>query len=596
MYRCVVATFAIIVALPAVPAAAAIYRVGSGAGCTHATIQSAIDAAVATASADEIRISGTQYTLQNLLIQDDSGGLTMTGGFASCTAAAPVTGQRTIIGGINGSPWQPVLRVANPYRVVLQNLDIRDGHAWLTASGAGISMSSNRAGELRLVDTLVRGNTQMNGQGGGIAIRDTQSPYGDAVLVLAGNSGVSSNTATTSGGGIHCVGSAVVLEGSSFVSQNLADSGDGGGIHAAGDCSVDIQSRGFNGSGAVIFSNQAPQGRGGGLFQTGARGTTRMWTVDPAVPARIVGNSAMRGGGAAVSGGAQMQLFNVTIETSIASESGGAVLVDDIGFVGVASRFAMLGIEDGAPGGAINCTTPEACNVARGNRVESAVPQPGNGALIAVDSDAALATEVKFRGTRIEGNVGTSLIGYPDSRGEIILNGALVTGNTTQGPLFLVAAATNTLQIAASTIVANTISSGMPVIAAAGSCDPANEHVGTRAMRSIVWQPGRNVTSSSASDCFRLLVGNQFDALPASPERVVADPSFVNAAGGDFRLSSTSPALDFSPVQVGDATRVAGLRWVDLPYITNLFGIQDLGAYERFDDRIFVSGFECLDC
>ena len=57
-------------ALAAAPAFANIYTVGSGTACTHATIQSAIDAADAASSnvADEIRLSGASFTGQQLTI------------------------------------------------------------------------------------------------------------------------------------------------------------------------------------------------------------------------------------------------------------------------------------------------------------------------------------------------------------------------------------------------------------------------------------------------------------------------------------------------------------------------------------------------
>ena len=53
---------AVAIALLTPPVLGATYRVGSGAGCTHATIQAAIDTAVATAADDEIRISTTSWT------------------------------------------------------------------------------------------------------------------------------------------------------------------------------------------------------------------------------------------------------------------------------------------------------------------------------------------------------------------------------------------------------------------------------------------------------------------------------------------------------------------------------------------------------
>src|SRR5688572_30551883 len=49
--------FVLALAALASPASAAVYRVGTGSGCTHSSIQAAVDAAGNTTQADTIRIT-----------------------------------------------------------------------------------------------------------------------------------------------------------------------------------------------------------------------------------------------------------------------------------------------------------------------------------------------------------------------------------------------------------------------------------------------------------------------------------------------------------------------------------------------------------
>ena len=70
------------------PNAATDFRVGTGSGCTHATIQAAIDAAAATPETDFIRVTRSlDYSDQALEIEDQS--LVLEGGYAT----APPTAQ-----------------------------------------------------------------------------------------------------------------------------------------------------------------------------------------------------------------------------------------------------------------------------------------------------------------------------------------------------------------------------------------------------------------------------------------------------------------------------------------------------------------------
>src|ERR1700752_1198571 len=100
MYR--FASLASIVALAlaafAGPAGAATFRVGAGGGCTHATIQDAIDDAAADPDvADFIRVTRSQsYSDVALDIHDQH--VVIVGGYANCFDEIG-DGQRTVLTG-----------------------------------------------------------------------------------------------------------------------------------------------------------------------------------------------------------------------------------------------------------------------------------------------------------------------------------------------------------------------------------------------------------------------------------------------------------------------------------------------------------------
>ena len=158
--------------LSAAPAAAAIYRVGIGAGCTHATIQGAVGAAFSSAEADVIRISQTQsYTQQSILIDQVQGALVLAGGFATCQSNAPTPGARTEL---NGNGNLSVVRINETRTVELDDLDIQGGRG--TGSGGGVYVTGSDGAVLALGNTLVRSN--QGASGGGIAVFNTDADSG----------------------------------------------------------------------------------------------------------------------------------------------------------------------------------------------------------------------------------------------------------------------------------------------------------------------------------------------------------------------------------------------------------------------------------
>lgn len=565
----------------AIPVHAAIYRVGSGAGCTHSSIQAAIGAAAVSPESDEIRLSATlTYTQQSLLIDQVKGSLVIAGGFVTCMDNAQTAGARTVI---DGTGTLPVVRIYDTRTVVLNRLDLQGGNA---GRGGGVSATGRADDVLMLSGTLVRSNQAV--QGGGIAIDslDGGRPY----LLLFGDSSVTSNSAVNgTGAGIYCRQASVQIFDTSFVALNSA-SFDGGGIYAD-KCEVQFSTRGL--AGAAVWGNVSGT-RGGGVFATGAQSHITLITVDANTPARIAGNEAAYGGGVALVDGADMQAYDAVLEQNTALRGGGAVMVEATAQATDDTRFTMTASADGAPGAFVPCADVEACNRMTANRVIDTANERGPGAVAYVNAVLPLA-HVRFDGTRLERNTGTSLTRHTANFGQVVFDGAVLVDNKVAGPLLDAPGSSNSLVVVASTIAANELGAGRGVIRGAGSCAPEDDVRGTYASLDIVWQPGNALLeplSALVSGCFLYLAANDFGALPADPRRLSVDPLFRDSGNGDYRLSLGSPLLDFAPAAPMTFTRSRTGRVVDVSFAINRFGPQDLGAYEYFEDHIFSSGFE----
>lgn len=579
---------AVAIALPTPPVLAATYRVGSGAGCTHATIQAAIDTAVATAADDEIRISTTSWTGQALSINAAQGAVTLRGGYPNCTFSTPVAGARALLSGNN---VDPVLRINASPGVTVRSLDLQGGRS--ADNGGGIRYTAVAAATFVIEDTYVRNNRAVSGGGISIDNGNAQLPPAQVSVDIRGASSVTGNAATGSGasmgGGIRCTRASVKISGSTHVSQNQADA-HGGGIYSD-DCRFAIGSTGV--AGAVLWANQA-DGFGGGAFLRGNQASIDLFTVDPWQPARIFDNHAWHGGGLGISFGASVRLFDVNIEENASEFYASTVHVQDGSSEGgQLSSFLMQGGVEGAPAGAVACADPEACNRIVGNRTEFS----GEAIVISGDDQGTLAASATLRGTRIEGNVSMGEL-FELTGGTLVLDGALITGNTFRT---LLNSAEGKVTVVASTIAGNTFGSPTyPILYGRGRCEDAQP--GLRIERSIIWQPGQqgfgefDADFPVQPDCFRHLIAANFGGLPASPERVSVDPLFVDPGAGNYRPAPGSPALDFAPANAADATRDRTPRVLDLVDAPNRFGPQDLGAYERITDRIFAHGFECELC
>lgn len=574
---------------------AATFRVGTGGGCTHATVSAAIASAAGTPEVDFIRITrsgshdDTALTINNQhLILD--------GGYATCTAGSS-DGLRTTL---NGNGDDSVLEIRGNADVVLSNLTITGGHEprFDYGYGGGIQISGGPH-LVSLNNVVVTGNDA--GHGGGISVKndfsgnpnDVKLILNDDVVVSLNEAGFASGASLIQGGGIYCKEASVQMigGGSTSIAFNTAQH-DGGGIGAE-QCDLTIAPRG----GLLNGLAQNTAGRdGGGLAVEGfSGGGTRFYTTDAARPVFVFGNSAGReGGGIKVNAGAEVKAWDLIIDGNRSYDEGGGVSVyDDGGDVEV--QFTMRGDLAGAPAGAVNCLADKRCNRISGNLAQAEDGAPKQAAALRMKMNEA-DLEARLIGTLVTDNVGANVFrlradcgALPIEQATLVLDGVLIAGNAVNGEIALSPDAPfdcyTDLRIVASTIAGNIIS-GSDVIRSNSSISLA---------RDIIWQPGKRALNASGVDAGRVqyTLASDLTGFPASTSNFSADPRFMDAEHGDFHLHPSSPAVDYTPAndpdewpyfpEPDDAEADGLARALNLALVPDAdgFGAQDLGAYER---------------
>lgn len=317
MRLCIRFILPLLVILFAPVAAGAVFRVGSDANCTHATLAAALAAAVANgAGHDEIRLR-TDAAQTNVAYSITGTDVTIAGGYATCDSVSPdATGQTALFGNAQNS----VVTIGNARRVNLRRLSIVNGGNLGVVqgdfiTGGGVNLVSGVA-ELYSV-TAVSNHARF---GGGLAVSGSGS-----VMVVHGDalgSRIRANRATLGGGIYVGPGATLRLENDGVaVADNIA-----------------------NGSAT------ANENSGGGIYATGSPSAQSSieatWLeADPDLPMPaprgliVAGNTSNGyGGGMSLIGNAQFIGHEVTIRDNAAAINGGGVWIYGGGYAGLVRR------------------------------------------------------------------------------------------------------------------------------------------------------------------------------------------------------------------------------------------------------------------
>jgi hypothetical protein len=345
---------------------------------------------------------------------------------------------------------------------------------------------------------------------------------------------------------------------------------------------------------------------GGGLSVTGGA-QVRLFTTDPAVPNRIVGNSAggpdnSMGGGIAVLTSNAVPNFVYALDVSIENNeaaTGGAIGLLQASAASTRSVLCLSSIARPpntceileAPAGAVPCSDPARCTRLYGNRASTASGStpPALSAQGAAIAHSGGAAQIYVHYARIEQHEGASVFFQSVDEATGLFAGYQITDalivNNAVADAIVAQPDFGYFAILRSTIAGNSIG-GSAVISAAGDVE---------LKESIVYQPG-TIAYSGSEDAIdaEFVLSHETASLPQHPGIIAAEPRFNDADNGDYRLREDSPALDVSDLAGSPIDLDGAPRGVDLPTIPNFAGPRDLGAFERqtFTDAIFADGFD----
>ncbi len=573
------------------PVLAATYIVGTGSGCTHSTLASAITAAESSPGPDTIRLTRSIAYTQVAATITTSQQLDLVGGFATCAQAEP-DGPLTVLDGAGGAA-EPVLRITgNTGAVVrLASLTIRNGDEDGTGYGGGIHFRGD--GTLEIAHTAIAQNTA--GYGGGI-YAEGLGP--NARLVVGADVSIASNTARYSGGGIYLEGMRMSMtEPGSVMLLNRAmgttvggvlTGGYGGGLMVLTGTHSAVATLGSTGPGhiGVLYQNEAVYGGGAAVIAADddhAEGRIVIAGTDPDHGVGVVGNTSSLGGGlygrpyCTTVGGcvnANFYLRNFSISDNTASDGAAIYLADDEATIGNrgSSLFSLTSQGSGL------CLPGRACGEISRNLATGS--SSGGGAIIRMRGNTRLALgEVGFGlqtqwGAVMRANQGQRLIYASNNDTRVQLDNLLIADNVVGQELIRHAGENFSEFILRNvTIAGNQIGAGH-VLA---------KHERTTIEASLIWQPGKTTLQSSGGSLdVAQVIASEVASLAAGPEAVVAEPRFTDPARGDYTLRAASPAVD-AALPTGEIVRDAlgNPRDVDLPVKLNSRGSRDIGAFER---------------
>ncbi len=600
------AALSLCLVLWASPGQSATYAVGSGVGCTHADLQSALNTASANPSGPHlIKLStGTLAVPNGLTLHNPQANVRIVGGHTSCTATAPTAGARTVLdasGGANGTVLD-IRYFASPWReVYLERLDITGG-----TGETGIGAASEGAGlELRgNLEVFLDHGTRVHGnraaRGAGVLL---QGGPGFARLQLRGGSQIRNNVAETDGGGVWCWDNGQVSLFDSSISFNEAGR-DGGGVWLNSGCALSMNSSSgrvaeMNGNRAGTVFNAAGQGRGGAVFLRSARQVVYGDEISignsllESGSLLMIGNEAL--GAASFSGlgtGGSALYLEGSGSDRIRVQLTDAVLANNItaSALGPAAISVNRAIDLRISG------SPKRCDGSFGFGLCSVIAGT-NGTAIEVNgmdgSTEAIAPRVTVSRTRVTDGgpvLWESYLSNPHTR--ISFNSSIIDNNAWPH-LF---EAKSQLSLNFSTVIDNLVGNAGVLWLRPRSGRTANVDL----TGSLIWQPGADlINSAGSSGTLQISHGG---CLLAHSSAGLPTPATVRTSApllaSDWTPLPGSPALDVCDrfIGTGGVDAYGQSRPVDQPDTPNFLGAHDLGAIERprvaLPVQLFANGFE----
>ena len=464
-----------------------------------------------------------------------------------------------------------------------------------TNGGGGIYFDGS--GEADLHDLLLNGN-QAN-QGGGVDFA------GSGKLVVGAGTIIANNTANQDGGGIRMEGNSRLFmdDDQTFIHNNHAPNGSGGGIDIVGPARADIGSPGylFGTYLAALTFNDAFNGGGIAVHENAV---ARIFSIDAANPLRIESNSALQHGGgvylgASSSGFGTLCAFGYRIDANIAAD-GAAIYADSVdGNGGQAlltlgdrdTQQACAAHESALALGAAPCAVGVPCNTIDDNTATG-----GDAAVILIGGHG----EVEADRVELRRNTAGHILHTSEVLGSANWSSCLMVDNTLGNDVMRLDDGGDLL-IEGCTITHNDIAE-----ISGGFFPPILYVTGDLILRrTILWQPrtasllpgpfdgGGQVTVRDVF-CADNSIVHSVSATNCEP---FGNPGFVNEAAGDYHLRPDSFAVDRTDFAL--ATDLEGN-----PRGIRLFPHgqpSDIGAYELQSvppgtcsgfDGVFCSGFD----
>ncbi|MEZ5470293.1 MAG: hypothetical protein R3E90_00795 [Marinicella sp.] len=450
------------------------------------------------------------------------------------------------------------------------------------------------------------GNTQLV-RGGGIDVTGN-------VSVLIGQSEIYDNESAT-GGGIFIQGEDAIITMTDVIIRDNLSTGPAGGIYCSFGSQVTMLGQ------SAIRNNEAANFGGGIYANEGCEITFKSGDNLPALQTQtgIFGNSALQGGGVFLASGAQMDLhgtaehpasiiFNTSTHDSVIEEGGGGFFITDpntrldaenaridlniaknYGAGGVVLEQAVFTMKR-AEG---SCWSTDHCSSLSYNILTGEV---GIGGALDVYGGGIVQlsqTLIQFNRANRAAVLDASQTSYVRMEGNVIAENSHWT-NDSETTLFAMSGTSGNggnLDFFYNSLANNMANSVFDL------SSTAQHHLSVHnaiIQHPLIQDDNGNSNNIVEYDCAFLSENNSITGNVGIING--NDPLFVDAANGNFKLQSNSPAIDYCDEQtfIGAAYQdITGLdRGLDDPANGNFLGSFDAGAYEHNGDVIFVDDFE----